>query len=203
MGMFDGPLKLAVPDGDFRYFPAWLKPEEADRLFHVFQTDLPWESQTIRLFGKEVQIPRQEVFFATATDLTYGYSGNRLKTHQLTGDLLTLLEQINLAHELEFNCVLCNLYRDGHDSNGWHADNEPELGENPFIASVSFGASRKFELRHNQTRETFRFSLESGSLLLMGDDSQLRYQHRIPKEPKIGLPRINLTFRKIVHKKTG
>jgi alkylated DNA repair dioxygenase AlkB len=187
MGMFDGPLKLAAPDGDFRYFPAWLKPERGRPVVsRVSCTDLPWESQTIRLFGKEVLIPRQEVFFATATDLTYGYSGNRLKTHQLTGELLTLLERINRTHELEFNCVLCNLYRDGHDSNGWHADNEPELGENPSIASVSFGASRKFELRHNQTRETFRFSLESGSLLLMGDGSQLRYQHRIPKEPKIG-----------------
>lgn len=203
MGLFDGPLKLDVPDADFRYFPAWLEPGEAERLFNLFLADLPWESQTIRLFGKEVLIPRQEVFFATDTELSYGYSGNRLKTHLLTGELRNLLGRINQTQELELNCVLCNLYGDGNDSNGWHADNEPELGFNPHIASLSLGATRKFELRHNRTRETFRFSLESGSLLVMGNSSQLHYQHRIPKEPKIGLPRINLTFRKIEHKKTG
>ena len=97
-----------------------------------------------------------------------------------------------------FNCVLINLYRNGQDSNGWHADNEKELGENPIIASVSFGATRTFKLRSMEGTEKYSVALRAGSLLLMGKQIQYQFKHCIPKEPKITKPRVNLTFRTIL-----
>ena len=99
---------------------------------------------------------------------------------------------------MQFNCVLVNLYRNGQDSNGWHADNEPELGKNPMIASVSLGATRRFDLRHNITKEKISFDLTNGSLLLMKGEIQHFWKHQITKTKKIDAARINLTFRMLI-----
>jgi alkylated DNA repair dioxygenase AlkB len=112
--------------------------------------------------------------------------------------LLRVKALIEAATGREFNSVLSNLYRDGNDSMGWHADKERELGPEPFIASLSLGAERVFELRHNADREVTRVFLPHGSLLLMGGKLQRCWRHRVPKMPGIRLPRINLTFRTIV-----
>ncbi len=112
--------------------------------------------------------------------------------------LLNIRQEINSVCETDFNSVLLNYYRDGKDSNGWHADNEKYLGQNPVIASVSFGAERMFHLRHNALKlPTQKILLQHGSLLIMSGPTQHFWKHQIPKSARIDAPRINLTFRHI------
>ena len=101
---------------------------------------------------------------------------------------------------MRFNSVLGNLYRNGNDAMGWHADNERELGYDPFIASISLGAERRFEIRHNRSGDILHLPLAHGSLLTMGGTFQAHWRHRIPRQPAIPQPRINLTFRRIIHR---
>ena len=117
----------------------------------------------------------------------------------MTTELLSLLERINSVCNHEFNCVLLNLYRDGSDSNGWHADNEKELGLHPQIASISLGSNRFFHFKHRRIKsENYKIELQHGSLLLMEGPMQEYWLHQIPKTKKPISPRINLKFRKII-----
>ena len=112
--------------------------------------------------------------------------------------LSEIKKKVEKISESSFNACLANLYRDGKDSNGWHADNEKELGKNPIIASLSFGATRTFKLKHLQTNEKIDIELTTGSLLIMGGEMQHYWKHQIPKTKKFKAPRINLTFRKLI-----
>jgi alkylated DNA repair dioxygenase AlkB len=185
---------LAVQDGTLLFNEAFLSQEEANLLFKHFEATLPFHQGTITLFGKTHAIPRLEAFFATENK-TYSYAGKTLQTHPFTTELLTLKSKIEAISQEKFNCVLVNLYRNGQDSNGWHADNEPELGKNPVIASLSLGATRRFDLRHNLTNEKLSFDLTNGSLLLMKGEMQHFWKHQIAKTKKVDTARINLTFR--------
>jgi alkylated DNA repair dioxygenase AlkB len=185
---------LAVQDGTLLFNEAFLSQEEANLLFKHFEATLPFHQGTITLFGKTHAIPRLEAFFATENK-TYSYAGKTLQTHPFTTELLTLKSNIEAISQEKFNCVLVNLYRNGQDSNGWHADNEPELGKNPVIASLSLGATRRFDLRHNLTNEKLSFDLTNGSLLLMKGEMQHFWKHQIAKTKKVDTARINLTFR--------
>ena len=151
----------------------------------------------ILMFGKRVPIPRLESFHCNEAS-NYTYSGKLLKSAPFTSELLDIKTKVEMITGHSFNCVLINLYRNGQDSNGWHADNEKELGENPIIASVSFGATRTFKLRSMEGTEKYSVALRAGSLLLMGKQVQYQFKHCIPKEPKITKPRVNLTFRTIL-----
>ncbi len=151
----------------------------------------------ILMFGKRVLIPRLESFHCNDS-INYTYSGKLLKAAPFTSELLKIKLKVEKLTGQHFNCVLINVYRNGQDSNGWHADNEKELGEYPIIASVSFGATRTFKLRATDGTEKYSIPLTAGSLLLMGGKVQHQFKHCIPKEPKITEPRINLTFRTIL-----
>jgi alkylated DNA repair dioxygenase AlkB len=130
---------------------------------------------------------------------TYRYSGLTMKPLPWTDTLLQIKERVEHASSYRFNSVLLNFYRDGQDSMGWHRDNEKELGENPVIASVSFGAERKFQFRHYKDQKTIiSLVLNHGSLLLMSGATQSCWQHRLPKSSIMQTPRINLTFRNII-----
>jgi alkylated DNA repair dioxygenase AlkB len=188
---------LAVQNGTLIYEEAFLNQEEADLLFKHFEATLPFHQGTITLFGKTHAIPRLEAFFATENK-TYSYSDKTLQTHPFTAELLALKSKIEAISQEQFNCVLVNLYRNGQDSNGWHADNEPELGKNPVIASLSLGATRRFDLRHNLTIEKISFNLTNGSLLLMKGEMQHFWKHQISKTKKVNEGRINLTFRMLI-----
>ena len=155
-----------------------------------------FQSGEIKLFGKTYAKPRLEAFYAE-NELTYSYSGKQMKTQPLFTELNALKERVESISNLEFNAVLINLYRDGMDSNGWHADDEKELGHDPCIASLSLGAERIFELKHNQIKKKVKLKLEHGSLLFMMQGSQKYWKHQLPKDKMINEPRINLTFRKI------
>lgn len=185
-----------IENGEIDFISDWLTPDEASHYFTLFQNTLPFHQGKITIFGKTHPIPRLEAFFATENQ-RYSYSGKTLVTHPLTKELLDLKTKIEAFSGEIYNCVLVNLYRDGQDSNGWHADNEPELGKNPSIASLSLGASRRFDLRHNHTNEKLSFDLNHGSLLVMKGEMQHFWKHQIAKTKKVSAARINLTFRRV------
>jgi alkylated DNA repair dioxygenase AlkB len=176
--------------------PSWNAMNEKD-LIAVKFNKIQWQQDKIKLFGKSIAIPRFSAWYGDA-ELAYTYSGLTLYTHPWIKTLLSIKKKIeNVSGEL-FNSVLLNWYRNGSDSMSWHADNEKELGENPIIASVNFGATRKFLLRYNlNTKDKITFHLSNGSLLLMQGALQHFWQHAIPKTKKVHHPRINLTFRRI------
>ena len=148
------------------------------------------------LLHDEYKIPRLESYHST-DKTSYTYSGKTLSTHPMDQQLIVLKNSIEAITNQSFNSVLINFYRDGNDSNGWHADNEKELGTNPLIASLSLGATRRFHLKHQVSGEKLEFELDHGSLLIMGGELQHFWKHRIPKQVKIKEGRINLTFRMI------
>jgi alkylated DNA repair dioxygenase AlkB len=188
--------RFEIKDGWLEFKPDFLTGIESTALFHHFLHQLPLEQGKIKLFGKEHIIPRLESFHSE-DGKSYGYSGKRLTTHRFDLQIIDLKNRIEKATGYKFNSVLVNFYRDGKDSNGWHADNEPELGKDPIIASMSLGATRRFELQHSSSGDKHSFELTNGSLLIMGGSIQQFWKHRIPKQLRINEGRINLTFRYI------
>ncbi|MCE2711317.1 MAG: alpha-ketoglutarate-dependent dioxygenase AlkB [Cryomorphaceae bacterium] len=175
---------------------SFISSEYGNQVFTELKNSLDWEQGNIVLFGKKHLIPRMESFHSM-NGQRYGYSGKSLKISPFNELLLDLKARIELVSNHSFNSVLINLYRNGMDSNGWHSDNEKELGLNPVIASLSIGTSRMFQLKHIESKERIQFELSHGDLLLMGGELQHFWKHQVPKQPKIKEARINLTFRKI------
>jgi alkylated DNA repair dioxygenase AlkB len=188
--------KLELEDTILLYFPQFLDNNEADFWFEYLNSTISFQSGEIKLFGKMFKKPRLEAFFADG-NLSYSYSGQQLNTQRITDELNELKTRVESVSQLDFNAILVNLYRDGQDSNGWHADNEKELGSDPLIASVSLGAERIFEMQHIHSKTRIKLNLEHGSLLCMLQGSQRFWKHQLPKDKSVHLPRINLTFRKI------
>lgn len=188
---------LTYRDGQIKCVQQFLKRDEADKFFTCFLSQISWEESYIRLFGKELLIPRKQCWIADE-GISYSYSKKTLKRHPWSEELLKLRDRIEKFSNEQFNSVLANLYRNGKDSMGWHSDNESELGNNPVIASLSLGAERSLKVRDNKTREIIQIPQKHGSLLLMRQGMQLTTQHSIAKTNiEIGA-RINLTFRNII-----
>ena len=188
------PQELLPYDGSALYRSGFFNSGECEQMFRSINDETPWEARNIILFGKEVPQPRLACWYG---DLAYSYSGITLDPRPMTPTLLEVKQRCEEAASTRFNSVLVNLYRDGQDSMGLHADDEPELGPEPIIASVSFGGERNFRLRHRQSKELQQISLASGSLLVMSGLSQECWMHDVPKTKKFVEPRINLTFRYI------
>lgn len=186
--------ELLPADGSARYRAGFLTPTASDETLRALVAEVPWESRSITLFGRQVPQPRLACWFG---DESYSYSGITLDPRPWSPLLADLKGAVEGATGQVFNSVLVNLYRDGNDSMGWHADDEPELGPEPVIASVSLGRTRRFRLRHGETRRIVEVDLESGSLLVMSGLSQARWMHEVPKSKRIVEPRINLTFRRV------
>jgi len=188
---------MEITDGRLSYFREFLSSQESTELLAIWLETLPWSQDKIRIFGKWLDIPRLQCWFGDP-GATYAYSGLSMHPKPWTEELMLLKAKIEALTNSSYNSVLVNLYRDGKDSNGWHSDDEKELGENPTIASLSLGSSRVFQLKHKATGERRNILLESGSLLIMSGELQKNWKHQIPKKSKIFEPRINLTFRKIL-----
>lgn len=191
------PLILDLPDAEIIYYSQFFDTELADSIFAQLMHDIPWQQDDIRVFGKIHPQPRLTALFGNEGK-PYSYSNITMQPHPWNLLLQKLKTQIEAVAQTNFTTVLLNQYRDGKDSNGWHADNEKELGINPVIASISFGAERTFHLKHN-TRADLKKSivLQHGSLLLMKGTTQHFWKHQIPKTTKPVGTRINGTFRVI------
>jgi alkylated DNA repair dioxygenase AlkB len=189
---------LPLPDAIFEFYPNFFSTEEADVLFQKLIHETPWQLDDITIFGKKIAQPRLTCLFGNEGK-PYSYSGITMQPHTWNSTLIFIKEKIDQVAEQNFTTVLANLYRNEKDSNGWHADNEKELGRNPIIASVSFGEERKFQIKHNTLSDVkMTLNLNHGSLLLMKEGSQIHYKHQIPKANQPKKARINLTFRTIL-----
>jgi alkylated DNA repair dioxygenase AlkB len=191
------PIVLNLLDAEIIYYPRFFDKKEADAIFAQLINDIPWQQDDIRVFGKIHPQPRLTALFGNEGK-PYSYSNIKMQPHPWTLLLQKIKSQIESVSDTNFTTVLLNQYRDGKDSNGWHADNEKELGLNPIIASVSFGAERVFQLKHNSISDLKQnILLEHGSLLIMKGTTQHFWKHQIPKTAKPIGSRINLTFRVI------
>lgn len=180
-----------LPDAQIRLIRGHYTHAEADALLNHFLRATAWRQDTLVLYGKEHPLPRLTQWYG---DGAYKYSGIRMVPEPWTQALLLVKSEAESASDARFNSVLLNYYRDGSDTVGWHADDEPELGLKPVIASVSLGATRDFMLRHNTKNLKTTIPLEHGSLLLMTGSTQANWQHSLPRRVNVG-PRVNLTFR--------
>lgn len=185
---------MTLPEG-FTLLPARFDPAAAAAHLAALRSGLSWESQSFSIYGRTMPMPRLIAMYGPAG---YRYSGVVHPARALPACLDAIRAEVEAATGRAFNSVLANLYRDGRDSLGWHRDSDYDAGGQPDIASVSFGATRRFELRDRTGRERYAVELESGSLLLMTGEAIARWWHRVPKTSRPVGERINLTFRHMI-----
>ncbi len=204
-GVVSAPIPIRIdgtssdlPGAELCLLPGWLGSCEADALVGDLLEQVQWEAHRIRMFGREVESPRLSSWIGDA-GARYRYSGVSFEPRQWIPSLRQLRSRLTNELATEFNSVLANRYRSGSDCMGWHSDDEPELGVQPVIASISLGATRRFLLKHRHDSSIKTgFELEHGSLLVMRGDTQHCYRHSLPRTARPIGERINLTFRKIV-----
>ena len=198
LSIFDGggqALKLPIDLMDYR--PNFFTREESAGLMQKLKANIQWKQETIQMYGKLLNAPRLTAWYGDNSK-TYAFSGKKYDPYPWTPGLLFIKQRVDEAAGITFNSVLLNNYRNGNDSVAWHADDEPELGLNPVIASVSFGQARRFDVRHKQNHKLkYSVELENGSLLIMKGELQHRWEHQVPKSTRANRERINLTFRVI------
>ncbi|MFT6694221.1 MAG: alkylated DNA repair dioxygenase AlkB [Neolewinella sp.] len=198
MDLFDQQI-IPLPLGDDRvseivFWPNWLEHKVADQLLETAIAATPWRKDVINIMGKQIPIPRLQNWFGDPST-SYTYSRIRLQAVAFPQWMEKLRMDVETETGKPFNRALVNYYRDGRDSVDWHADDEASLGFEPLIASVSVGAERIFQLRHNKTQERVKINLPHGSLLLMGAGVQEHWQHSVAKVKQLDDPRVNFTFR--------
>lgn len=182
-------------DGEVILYQNFFNTQESSQLFEDLSSNVKWKQEIIQIFGKKMPIPRLTAWYGDEGK-SYTYSGIEQHPEPWNTTLQFIKSKVEEIAKVSFNSVLLNLYRHGKDSVSWHSDDEPELGKNPIIASVSFGATRRFSLRHKHSKNhRIAIDLTSGSLLLMQGETQHFWQHQIAKTAKEIQPRINLTFR--------
>ena len=175
---------------------------DCDRIYQRLLQEQNWPDNHYIVAGRQLTLPRLQTWHADP-GIKYSYSNNLLETRSWTTLLSDIRAKIELCLDFSFNSVLVNWYRNGEDYVGWHADNERELGEQPFIVSLTFGAERLFEFQHKKSLESGSLLLRSGTLLIMRPDFQHHWLHSVPIEKNLLEGRINLTFRKVIPKPTG
>jgi alkylated DNA repair dioxygenase AlkB len=195
-----GCVDLELVDGEARFWPAAFGAAEAADLFDELRRGVRWHQEEILIFGERRRVPRLVAWHGDP-GAHYVYSGTDHPPEPWTPVLERIRDRASELTGASFNAVLLNLYRDGRDGMGWHADDEPELGRDPVIASVSLGAARRFCLRHRRRRDLkLDLVLPHGSLLCMGGATQRHWVHALPKTRRPVGERINLTLRRIVIK---
>lgn len=191
-------LSLDVPEAEILFYPAFFSSTDADRLLDELVRTTEWRQDSMKMFGESKPLPRLTAWYGDP-GARYVYSG--IVNHPLpwTEALTEVKNAVTAASGVPFNGVLLNRYRSGKDSMGWHSDDEPEFGEDPVIASVSFGGTRTFQLKHKRRKELkARIELTHGSLLIMRGGTQANWLHQVPKTARPVEERLNLTFRRIV-----
>lgn len=184
-------------DGEVRYYGPVMSNEEAETYFQLLINRIAWEHDQAIIFGKLITTKRKIAWYGDS-NFTYTYSKITKTALPWIPELLSLKKLVETTLNTTFNSCLVNLYHNGSEGMAWHSDAEKTLGEKPRIASLSFGAARKFAFKHKETKKTVSLTLEKGSLLLMAGECQQNWLHRLPPTKKVFEPRINLTFRNIV-----
>ena len=192
----DPTANLLPFDGTVNYYGPIVSADEARSYYETLLNGVPWKNDEAIIFGKHFVTARKVAWYGDS-DYSYTYSGTTKQALLWTAELLTLKSTVERITGSKFNSCLLNLYHDGNEGMAWHSDDEKSLGTNSTIASVSFGAERKFCFKHKRRQETISIVLESGSLLVMKDATQTNWLHSLPKSKKIKTPRISLTFRTI------
>jgi alkylated DNA repair dioxygenase AlkB len=194
----DRVSNLLPKDGMVNYYGRVLASKEADQYFNSLMQNILWENDEVIIFGKHIVTKRKVAWYGDS-DCSYTYSNTTKQALAWTKELSYLKQIVEELAETKFNSCLLNLYHNGNEGMGWHSDDEKSLGKNNTIASLSFGAERNFSFKHKHTKQIVSFVLEHGSLLIMKDTTQTNWLHSLPKSKSITRPRINLTFRTIVH----
>ncbi|MGZ3872279.1 MAG: alpha-ketoglutarate-dependent dioxygenase AlkB family protein [Mucilaginibacter sp.] len=188
------PAPLLPPDL-MEYHPNVFNAQQSIVLMQTFISTVPWQQQVITMYGKQMLTPRLTAWYGDAGS-DYAFSGTKFDPLPWTDELLEIKQTVETITQTKFNSVLLNYYRNGNDSVAWHSDDEYELGIKPVIASVSFGQTRRFDVRQKTDHQTkYAIDLENGSLFLMKGDLQHNWEHRIAKSTKPLKERVNLTFR--------
>jgi alkylated DNA repair dioxygenase AlkB len=185
-----------IENGEYIFLPNYFNKAESDLFFNKLKNNVEWKQESMNMYGKQLNFPRLTAWYGD-NDKPYSFSGIKLSPQPWNEELLEIKNRIEPKASVTFNSVLLNRYRNGNDSISWHTDAEKELGRNPIIASVNFGATRKFQLRHIYTKEKLEIELAHGSLLIMQGELQHFWQHQVPKTKELKTERINLTFRVI------
>jgi alkylated DNA repair dioxygenase AlkB len=189
---------ISLQDGEILFMRNFFTSSEAKNYFELLQNNINWKQEEVKFYGKTFPVPRKTAWYGYE-GFNYSYSGITCFPEIWTKELLEIKKEIEkFIPDEDFTSVLLNLYNNGNDKMGWHADDEKELGLNPTIASVSLGETRRFDIKHKQNPELhYKFELTSGSLLIMRGALQHHWVHQIPAQKKVKDPRINLTFRTI------
>jgi alkylated DNA repair dioxygenase AlkB len=185
-------------DGRVDYYGKITINVEANLYFEILLQNIVWKNDEAIILGKHIITKRKTAWYGDS-DYLYTYSNTTRRALPWTSELRDLKQLVEKLTETKFNSCLLNLYHDGNEGLAWHSDDEKVLRRNGTIASLSFGAERKFSLKHKKTKQTISIILEHGSLLVMKDETQVYWLHSLPKTKKIVMPRINLTFREIIY----
>lgn len=191
------PINLLPKDGTVNYYGIVLPKKEADHYYEALLNSIEWRNDEAIIFGKRMLTKRKVAWYAEQP-FEYSYSNITKTALPFTKELLALKELVEKETGETYNSCLLNLYHDGSEGMAWHSDGEKDLKKNGAIASLSFGAERRFGFKHKQTKETVYKVLEHGSILVMKDETQTHWLHRLPPTKKVHRPRVNLTFRTIV-----
>lgn len=184
-------------NGTVNYYGRILTVEESNHFYERLLNVIPWENDEAKIFGKHI-ITKRKVAWYGDKEYAYKYSGSTKYAKLWNKELLDLKKLTEQKLNVNFNSCLLNLYHSGEEGMAWHSDDEKMLQKNGTIASLSFGAERFFAFKHKKTKETIKILLENGSLLVMKDETQTHWLHRLPPTVKVKSPRINLTFRMII-----
>lgn len=194
--LFDGNKNILPYDGTVNYYGKILDPQQADHYFNLLMNSIEWVNDRAIIFGNEI-ITKRKVAWYGDQPFEYSYSNTTKRALPWTKELLELKTLAELKTQETYNSCLLNLYHNGDEGMAWHSDGEKDLKKNGAIASLSFGAERKFAFKHKTTKEKVDLILGNGSLLVMKDLTQTYWLHRLPPTKKVFMPRVNLTFRTI------
>ncbi|HVM90007.1 MAG TPA: alpha-ketoglutarate-dependent dioxygenase AlkB [Puia sp.] len=195
--LFETDRNILPFAGEVLLFEHFFCTDECEKYFEYLKEKIIWKQEPIWIFGRKVMQPRMTAWYGDEGK-SYTYSGRTMHPRNWTSELREIKSRIEIIAKASFTSALLNLYRNGNDSMGWHRDNEKELGENPVIGSVSFGATRIFRFRNYSDKKLTRsIELSNGSLLLMRGETQHYWEHALPKTKCHTGERINITFRTI------
>ena len=189
---------LLPKDGTVYYYGKIFTEEQSEIYYVKLLNEINWQHDVVKIFGKEI-ITKRKVAFLGEEGIFYKYSGKTNIAEKWLKFILEIKSKVEQISGEKFNACLLNYYHNGSEAMSWHSDNEKEILKHSAIASVSFGAERKFGFKHNFSKEEIFLMLENGSLLIMKDETQIYWKHKLYTNAKIIEPRINLTFRTIIN----